>query len=68
MPVRFLSTAGSEASSDSPAGRGWTRFGVARVTPRDTPQAASGISAIAAMAARQSETVSTRLAVPSAAA
>jgi hypothetical protein len=66
MPRRLRHTAGTEAMSDSPAGRACTRFGVPRSTYRPSTHEMTGSAAIAASAPRQSVNWSETPATPSA--
>ena len=64
MPRRLRHTAGSEASRDSPAGRGWTVFGVPLRTNTPVTHETTGSTATAASAPRQSVNLSARPATP----
>jgi len=64
MPRRLLSTAGSAARSGSPAGRGWTTFGVPRKTKAASSHDETGSSATIASAPRQSVNFSATPATP----
>ena len=68
IPLRLASTAGIDASTVCPSGRGWTVLGVARVATSAISQDASGISATTPSAARQPAKLTTKPDTPSASA
>ena len=64
MPLRLASTAGTDANTECPAGRGCTVFGVPRSAAMPTSQDAKGATATTASAPRQSVAFSARPARP----